>query len=149
MAETPAHDQKVTNRYLISYPAHEPRESDPHYADFHEWKRRQKAEGKWRCAWAVLVDDDSDCDLTKPLEAHHGHIEFALLNAISYRRLEHVYPGISTPGQAGAWLESDANLMLLCAKHHRGAGHGVHHLSAADYEASHYVTGVFQDPEPK
>lgn len=146
---TPAHDQKITNRYLMHVPPHEPRESDPHYADFHEWKRRQKAAGKWRCGWAVLVDDDTDCDLTLPLEAHHSHIEFALQNGISFERLEHAFPGISDPAQVGAWIESDANLILLCAKHHRALGHGVHHLSSSDYEGSHFVEGVFEDPEPK
>lgn len=138
-----AHVQAVTNHYLIQYPEHGPRESDPHYADFHAWKKRQREQGKWRCAWAVTIDDDSDCDLSKPLEAHHGHIEFALLNAVDFARLEKAFPGISDPTQVGAWIESDANLMLLCVKHHRGMGTGVHHLAAADYEASHYVQSVF------
>lgn len=141
--DVPAHVQQVTNHYAVAYPEHGPREADPHYKDFHAWKAKQKADGKWRCAWAVLVDDDSDCDLTHPLEAHHGHIEFAMLNGIDFARLEQVYPGISDPDKAGAWIESDANLMLLCVRHHRGTGTGVHHLSAADYEASHYVKGVF------
>lgn len=140
---TDAHRQKVTNHYVIAYPAHAPRKDDPHYADFQAWKRQQRRLGRYRCAWAALVDDDSDCDLKHPLEAHHGHIEFAMLNGVSFKRLEHVYPGISDPAKVGAWIDSDANLMLLCAKHHRGAGTGVHHLSAADYEASHYVQGVF------
>ena len=140
---TDAHDQKVTNHYLIHYPEHPPRADDPHYRDFEEWKRRQKAAGKWRCAWAARVDDDSQCDLTRPLEAHHSHIEFALQNGVDFAHLEHVFPGISDPTQVGAWIESDANLVLLCAKHHRAAGAGVHHLSASDFEASAFVEGVF------
>jgi hypothetical protein len=146
MTGTPAHEQNVTNRYTISYPAHEPRASDPHYKDFRAWKKRQRAEGRWRCGWAVLVDDDTDCDLSTPLEAHHSHIEFALANAVDLARLEHVYPGVSDPAQVGEWIEGDSNLVLLCAKHHRGAGTGVHHLSASDYEASHFVVNVFRDP---
>lgn len=143
-----AHAQKITNHYVINYPAHEPRKNDPHYADFREWKRRQKADGKWRCAWAALINDDTDCDLSTPLEAHHSHIEIALLNAIDFDRLEHVYPGISDRAKAGAWIDSDANLTLLCAKHHRGQGHGVHHLSASDYAGAPFLTdGTFADPD--
>lgn len=147
---TAAHEQAVTNRYVISYPNHEPREKDPHYADFHAWKAAQKAAGKWRCAWAVMVADDSECDLTHPLEAHHSHVEFALANAVDLKHLEHVYPGISDPDQVGAWIESDANLVLLCARHHRAADAGVHHLSASDYEASRFLaTGTIGKAPPR
>lgn len=142
---TGAHIQAVNNKYLISYPDHEPRESDPHYLDFHHWKESQRGTPAWRCAWAARIDDDSECDLTKPLEAHHTHIEFALLNAVDLRHLEKLYPGVSDPSQVGAWVESAANLELLCAKHHRAASAGVHHLAYADWEASAFlVADVFR-----
>lgn len=46
MATTPAHDRKVTNSYLVHYPAHEPRESDPHYRDFDHYRRATEATAK-------------------------------------------------------------------------------------------------------
>lgn len=135
----PAHAQTVTNRYVIHYPDHEPREGDPHYADFRAWKKRQRATpGAWRCAWAARVDDDSQC-APGPLEAHHGHIEFAMARAVDLTHLEHLYPGISNPDEVGAWIESDQNLILYCPRHHRSADAGLHHLSAADFEASHFL----------
>ncbi len=48
---------------------------------------------------------------------------------------------ISDPSQVGAWVESGENLVFYCAKHHRGHG-GVHHASASDFEAEHYVKGL-------
>lgn len=136
---TDAHDQTVTNTYVIAYPDHEPREKDPHYRDFHAWKAAQKAAGKWRCAFAVEIDDDSECDLTAPLEAHHSHIEFALSNAVDLAHLEHLYPGVSNPDEVGAWIETGANLALYCRRHHRAADAGVHHLDAALFEASKFL----------
>src|SRR5271155_5841281 len=38
----PEHEQKITRTYWVSYPEHEPREDDPHYRDFEEYRRRTK-----------------------------------------------------------------------------------------------------------
>lgn len=134
-----AHEQPVAHRYAVHYPAHEPRADDPHYADFEAFRRRTKASA--RCAFAVEVGDDSECDHEHPLELHHAHIEFALQNGVDLARLEHRYPGISDPGQVGAWVESADNLVWLCRRHHRGHG-GVHTAAAADYEAEKFVKGM-------
>lgn len=134
-----AHAQRVTRSYVVAYPDHEPREGDPHYVDFRAWKDARRGTPAWRCAWAVQAGDDGQCDAEAPLEAHHAHIEFALLNAVSFAALEHAYPGISDPAAVGAWIESDANLVLLCRRHHVGLGAGVHDLDSAMFEASHYL----------
>lgn len=148
MADVPAHDQTVTNRYLVGYPQHEPRADDPHHADFEAWKRKQKAEGKWRCAWAARIDDDSECDTEHPLEAHHSHLELALLNGVDFAHLEYLFPGISDPDKAGAWIDSDQNLVLYCAKHHRALEAGVHHLDAAMWESSYLLkSGILRRVE--
>lgn len=136
---TDAHDQKVTNAYIVAYPAHPARADDPHYADFEAFRRRTKDTA--RCAVAAQTGDGSDCH--GGLELHHSHIEFALQNGIDLARLEHAYPGVSDPSQVGAWVESADNLLWLCEKHHRGAGTGVHHLPSSDFEASKWTRGVF------
>lgn len=148
MTDVPAHRQVFTNRYIVAYAEHEPRAKDPHRRDFEEWKRRQKESGHWRCHWADEIDDDSECDHEHPLEAHHSHIEFALANNVSLEHLEHLYPGISDPGQVGAWIDSDANLVLLCAYHHRSFA-GIHHLDAAMWEAAKVLRpGTVTDDRP-
>ncbi len=148
MTVVPAHSQQFDHPYLVQYPAHEPRADDPHLIDFEEWKRRQRAAGKYRCGWAVQVSDDAECDATNPLEAHHHYIEFALANGVDFAHLEAAFPGISDPTRVGAWIDSDPNLILLCRKHHRGAGAGVHCLDSAMYEASHYVQAGIIGPVP-
>jgi hypothetical protein len=137
-----AHVQKVSHTYLIRYPEHGPRESDPHYADFHAYKALRRKNGTYHCDFAVehRAGDTSECDLTAPLEAHHRVIEFATMNAVDLALLEHDYPGVSSMG-VGAWVESAANLTLLCRLCHRGPG-GVHVASASDYEAEKYVRNL-------
>lgn len=139
---TPAHDQMFTHRYVVHYPEHGPRESDPHYADFHAYKALRRKNGTYTCDFAVehRGGDISECTMDKPLECHHRFIEFAVMNAVDLALLEHDYPGVSSMG-VGAWVESAANLMLLCVFHHRGHG-GAHVASASDYASLAYVRGL-------
>ena len=130
-----AHDQAITNAYIVHYPAHEPRKDDPHYKDFNAYREATKATAI--CAIGGHRQDFSECD--GGLELHHSHIEFALSNHVDLKWLETDYPGVSDPDSVGAWVESGANLMWLCMKHHRAAGAGIHHAAYADYEASKYV----------
>jgi len=140
---TEAHEQRFTHSYVVAYPAHEPRKKDPNYVDFEAYRRRTKATA--RCAYAVEIGDDSECDHEHPLELHHSHIEFALQNGVDLKRLERVYPGVSDREHVGAWVESAANLTWYCRWHHRGQG-GVHSASSSDFEASHFVTRMIEHP---
>lgn len=156
---TAAHDQTSSHKYTVHYPAHEPRTSDPHYVDFNHYHRQTGPTA--RCAIALLFDDQTEpqkqdevphrwigtgeaivrCDLDNPLELHHAHVEFALLNAVDLSALERDYPGISDLDAVGAWIESAANLVWLCRFHHRGHG-GAHCATASDFEAERYVSSL-------
>lgn len=137
-----AHEAAQTHRYIVHFPEHSARADDPHYKDFdhlhREWK---KDPDKWQCAIGKHRNDFSECDLTKPLELHHAHVEFSLQNGVDLAWLEADYPGISDPEQVGAWVESPENLLVLCVFHHRGHG-GVHVAAASDFEAEKYVRGL-------
>lgn len=142
MAEvTPAHEQAVTHHYVIAYPDHFPRESDPHYADFRAYHRAHAHTAK--CAIGEHRGDFSECDAEHPLELHHQHIEFALQNGVDLKWLEVDYPGVSNADEVGAWVESGANFVWYCRWHHRGHG-GVHVAAAADFEAEKYVRGLIE-----
>lgn len=125
-----AHDQVEAHRYTVHYPDHAPRPDDPHYRDFEAYRRRTHATAV--CGMAAT----GGC--AGLLELHHAHVEFALANAVDLALLERDYPGVSTPDEVGAWIETAANLLWLCTFHHRGHG-GVHVASASDYEAERYV----------
>ena len=145
---TGAHEQNVTHRYVMRYPAHEPREHDPHYKAFHAY--REHHIDKAECAFGAERGDFSQCSLNDPLELHHSVIEYSLINAVTdgYRDAEewawfHAdYPGIENPDDLDEWVNSSpANLIFLCSYHHRGAN-GIHTASAADYQASQYIANL-------
>lgn len=136
-ADVPAHLQHVVNSYVVAYPEHAPRAGDPHYKDFEDYRRRTKATAK--CQFGTDIGDYSLCG--GGLELHHSHIEFAIANAVDLKLLEARYPGVSNADEVGAWAESADNLTWLCEKHHRSHG-GVHHASASDFEAEHFVRGL-------
>ncbi len=139
-----AHSQLVTHSYFINYPEHGPRETDPYYADFHAYKALRRKAGTYVCDFAVehRAGDFSECSPPDvPLECHHRHIEFAMMNGVDLTLLEPDYPGVSAMG-IGKWVESAANLMLLCVVHHR-TDNGVHKVSASDYGSSFYIRNLF------
>lgn len=133
------HDQTASNRYIMHYPPHPERTSDPHYKDFNHYRAATKATAK--CSIGEHRGDFSECSLDKPLELHHSHIEFSLQNGVDLAWLEVDYPGISNPDEVGAWIESAQNLTWLCEQHHRSQG-GIHHAAASDYEAEKYVKAL-------
>lgn len=150
---TPAHDQTVSHRYVVHYPAHEPRAEDPNYKDFEAFHKAHRATA--RCAIGLKVGFSECADVHgKPcpppesgeqpgLELHHAHIEFALQNAVELSALEKDYPGVSNPDEVGAWVESGANFEWLCVRHHRGPA-GAHTITASDFAASEYVLGLVE-----
>lgn len=157
MSETPAHEQHFTHSYWVTYPAHEPRQEDPHYKDFTAYHRKNRPTARCamgqRLGYRYCADEHGQpaqprTDGFQPgLELHHAHIEFALQNAVDLALLEKDYPGISNPDEVGAWVESGANLVWLCTLHHRGAP-GVHSATASDWEASHYIRDLISKDEP-
>ena len=140
----PAHAQHFTHSYIVNYPEHGPRETDPYYADFHAYKANRRKTDTYYCDFAFehRNGDTSECATTSvPLECHHKIIEFATMNAIDFSLLEKDYPGVSKM-TVGAWVESAVNLMLLCVVHHRTTA-GVHKVSFSDYGAAFYIRNLF------
>jgi hypothetical protein len=91
---TDAHFQTLAlhERLRLWFPAHEPREKDPHYKLFHQAKARMKQLDVpcWRCG-VHYADLNSKLGMVgternplgaHQLEAHHQEIEFSLSNAV-------------------------------------------------------------------
>lgn len=91
---TPAHFQNIVEREQLRlwFPAHEPREHDPHYLAFHRVKKRLRELDVpcWRCG--VHYADLAPRALQGPqprnplgahqLEAHHFDVEYSLQNGV-------------------------------------------------------------------
>lgn len=148
---TPAHEQKITNRYQLSFPDHAPRASDPHYRAFETYRRLHIAQAVCYVGQRIGFDECADA-LGAPmpvqpgngghgLELHHKTLEFSLLNSVDLKALEVDYPFLTDASAVQAWAETEGNLWALCSKHHRGVG-GIHHAAYADFEASLYIRNL-------
>jgi hypothetical protein len=147
---TPAHVQRTTNTYLISFPDHAPRATDPHYKAFETYRKLHVASAVCYVGQRIGYDECADAlgasILTQPgsghgLELHHHTLEFSLLNSVDLKALEVDFPFLTDSASVQAWAETAGNLGWYCAKHHRGMG-GIHHAAYADFEASMYVRGL-------
>lgn len=148
---TVAHTQRVTNTYLLSYPDHAPRATDPHYKAFAAFRAAHVAAAVCFVGQRVGFDQCSDalgapmleqpCALGHGLELHHKVLEFSLLNSIDLKALIVDYPFLVDSDAVAAWSEGAGNLEFICAKHHRGVG-GIHHAAYADFEAELYVRNL-------
>ena len=154
-----AHDAVQSHRYLMHFPEHPTRESDPNYVDFKHYHDKTRPTARCHIGERIGFQDCRDaqghpCPPPKDdgtqagLELHHAHVEFSLQNGISLDALEIDYPGISDPSKVGAWVESGQNFRWLCAWHHRGSA-GAHTASHADWEASQYIIGLLSEAPPK
>lgn len=122
---TDAHQQTVTIRFIERWPAHEPREHDPHYRFFNAAKRRLKRQGLLKCN--VQADHHYG-----QIELHHSLVEFAHINDIDLDKFNHEYGLHLTDEEFQAYVESENGLEPLCTEHHRGT-HGVHSLPEPEW----------------
>lgn len=126
---------KRTLHELILTPEHEPRKNDPNAAEY------QKARHH---AIVVLDTPCWICGIKKSdgglMESHHGIVEWSLANAIDPKTLATDYPefDITDEDSFKKWLDSEGNLLILCAQHHRGFN-GIHSITYPPFLAQRFV----------
>jgi hypothetical protein len=127
---TPAHMQRQTDRFALYYPAHEPREKDPHYKAFEKARKRILAGGVG--CWI--------CGAKEHIELHHSEVEFAAATGVDLSKFEELYPqyAIESEEEFLAWVESEGNLLALCALHHRGPCSGIHHVPEPNWKLQRF-----------
>lgn len=125
---TPAHDQKHTTRLVEHIPAHEPRETDPHYHLFNELKARLHKLGLMKCAI-------EGCIYPGPMEVHHSKIEFSLQGGVDLAKFNEAYGlHLADDEEFRAYIEGPGNCEVLCPTHHR-TRLGVHELPGPFWDA--------------
>lgn len=132
---TAAHEQEVTIRFIERWPAHEPREKDPHYKLFHQAKARMKKAGLLKCN----VQSDYHYGV---IELHHDKVEYAHINDIDLAKFDQAYGLSLTDEQFQEYVEQEGNLEPLCTLHHRGQ-EGVHSLPTPEWN----VLRTSKDPK--
>ncbi len=140
MSDIAAHTERLTLRLVVAYPEHAPRESDVHYAAFHQARARLEKLGRLRC-WI----NNADCS-AGPIELHHDKVEFSLANDVDVGKFDEAY-GLHLTNDEDflAYVESEGNLLGLCQFHHRGGG-GIHCLPYPLFVVQKYLKAGLAAP---
>lgn len=112
------HEQRETIEIDLFYPDHPPRTESALF-------RRTKHH-----LINVLDTPCWVCGTKKDREVHHFHAEWADSEGIDWDKMRALHPNFpwSTFSEASDFIDSEYNMRVLCAKHHRGKNHGIHWL---------------------
>jgi len=122
-------------------PPHEPREDTPAYRRAHKHLIEELDTPCWLCG------------SKESRESHHFPVERSLAGAVDIERLAVDHPEVREYPDLMDWVDSEHNLLVLCADCHRGPG-GIHHALAQDvfirrYARRGYVFAASPTEAPK
>jgi hypothetical protein len=103
---------------LVAYPPHEPRKSSPIYVKTHRHLVRDLDAPCWICG--CRYSDGS------AMETHHFHFEWASQNGLDLDKVTADWPDITDREKLAEWVDSELNMLVLCATHHRSKYEGIH-----------------------
>jgi hypothetical protein len=78
------------------------------------------------------------------METHHFPIERSLMNACDPTKVHETFPGVVDQVTLEAFIDTPANLIVLCDVHHRSVEQGIHHLLAQDFAVLPYLYDGYQ-----
>lgn len=127
-------------------PPHPPREDTPMYVSTHN---RLVNKLDTPCAIcgvrkSTIHDPKENAFGAKAIETHHYPVERSLLNACDPKRLRLAFPQIKDYASLEEFIDSEANIMVLCDIHHRHPHYGIHHLLAQDFFIQPYLYNGYQ-----
>lgn len=141
--QLPAHAQadSETKGLLVFYPAHPPRRDTPEYRATH------------RLLIDVLDQPCRDCGVrkstldnpaenpfdAKQMETHHWPLQRELADALDPRKVHREYPQVTDRVSLDKFIDSPANMLVLCDVDHRSPTRGIHHINDSLEECKRFL----------
>jgi len=142
------------------YPAHPPRKASAEYERTHHKLVVEFDEACWICGIRNSDVQKLPAAARRPLtlETHHAELEWAAAAAFDtanpvtghaaeqLAKLTADHAEIANdPARLRDWLDSEGNMLVLCATHHRGAGTGIHCITYPVWKLQRFqVDGGFE-----
>lgn len=132
-------DFHVVTRTLtesIAYPSHDPRRASAEYTKVHHHLVYELDEACWICGVR-----QSQLPKGEHMETHHWRVEWALVNAIDPSKIIADFPEMGSADDAHLreWLDSESNMLVLCAADHRGGLRGIHMVTYPAWTAQRWL----------
>lgn len=140
------HDTVESVASVEMTPPHEPRETTPEYARAHHFLIYTKNAPCAVCGVTrrTLGNAKRNPYHAAQLESHHYPIERSLMNACDPRRVHRDFPQVYDMATLAAFVDSPANLIVLCDYHHRSTEAGIHHLLTQDFAVMKYLRAGYR-----
>jgi hypothetical protein len=106
---------------LVAYPPHEPRSESPTYVKTHHHLIYTLDAPCWVCGIRHSTGG--------AMETHHFHFEWAAQNGLDLAKVTADWPKLTDRLKLAEWVDSESNMLVLCAAHHRGKYTGVHEIT--------------------
>jgi hypothetical protein len=119
----------------VSYPAHPPRKDSPTYARTHKHLIYDLDAPCWVCAIRHSQGG--------AMETHHAHFEWASQNGLDLEKVTMDWPEITDRAKLAEWVDSEQNMLCLCAAHHRCSFRGIHSISYPAWLLQRYQGEAF------
>lgn len=127
----------------IFYPPHEPRKASSEYKKTHHKLVVEMNEPCWICGVRhsdVLKMTPEQVKLWQ-METHHDELEWAAANGVDLATITKDFPVIlADPVKLREWLDSEGNMLVLCATHHRGSRTGIHSITYPAWKLQRWQT---------
>lgn len=130
----------------VFYPPHDPRTASPEYRKTHDRLVVQLDEACWICGIRhsdVLKLPKAE-QPHRQIETHHAELEWAAAGAFlddgeMLKKLTADHAAIlDDPAKLRTWLDSEGNMLILCALHHRGMRTGIHSITYPAWKLQRY-----------
>ena len=125
----------------IFYPPHEPRKASSEYTKTHHKLVVEMDEPCWICGikHSDVLQLPKEDQPTWQLETHHDELEWASANGVDLAAITKDFPIIlADPKLLRAWLDSEGNMLVLCATHHRAGKTGIHSITYPAWKLQRY-----------
>lgn len=150
-----AHALSRTLNEVAWFPPHPPRHASAEYARVHRLLVVERDEPCWICGLhhSDVAKLPRETRKWWQIETHHAQLEWAQepgveCNPAALRKFYDELHGLLRAATAEAlreFLDSEGNLLVLCAAHHRGSGTGIHAVSYPAWHAQRLQFGTGPD----
>ena len=105
----------------VAYPKHEPRKASSTYRRTHKHLVYALDAPCWTCG---IRHSEGGA-----METHHCHFEWASQNGLDLALVTKDWPEITDRKALAEWVDSEVNMLVLCATHHRAKYEGIHEIT--------------------